>query len=101
MGGKSRGEAREGTPATSVFGLRDSGLAGRAGLELRIPSLPRTCHLRPNPGVVALSSAALLTLHCLCDKSRKNVGLDKISVSILLSTARQSGQGGCVWHLQV
>lgn len=66
-----------------MFGLRDSGLAGRAGLELRIPSVPRTCHLRSNPRVVALSSAALLPLHCLWDKSRKNVGLDKISVSIL------------------
>lgn len=83
VGGKGRGEAREATPATSVFGLRDSGLAGRAGLELRIPSVPRTCHLRSKPRVVALSSVALLPLHCLWDKSRKNVGLDKISVSVL------------------
>lgn len=83
VGGKGHGEAQEATPTTSESGLRDSGLAGRAGLELRIPSVLRTCHLLSKPPVVALSSAALLPLHCLWDKPRKNVGLDKISVFIL------------------
>lgn len=54
VGGKGRGEAPEATPATSEFSLRDSGVAGRADLELKIPSVPRTCHLRLEPRVVWL-----------------------------------------------
>lgn len=50
-GRDARGEAREATPATSASGLWDSGLAGRAGLEPRIPSVPGTCHLLPAPRV--------------------------------------------------
>lgn len=62
-------------------GFRGGGASG-SGAEDSIGSQDVSSPVEA-PSSAALSSAALLPLHCLWDKSRKNVGLDKISVSIL------------------
>lgn len=71
-------------------GFRGGGASG-SGAEDSIGSQDVSPPVEASSSV-ALSSAALLPLHCLWDKSRKDVGLDRISVSILRAQLVSSGR---------
>lgn len=71
-------------------GFRGGGASG-SGVEDSVGPQDVSPPVEASSSVV-LSCAALLPLHCLWDKSRKNVGLDKISVSILRAQLLSSGR---------
>lgn len=77
---------------TSGSGRRDSGLAGRAGPEPRIPSVPGRVTSCRSLSEWRRAPQLFLPLHRPWDEPRKNMGLDKISVFTLGTQLVSSGR---------